>query len=503
MLGRHGGAASNNNHPGQVSGLGLIDLKRIWRLAVRAVAATAGVAALCGPSAVSAETLNDALAAAYQYNPQLDAERARLRATDEEVTRARSGFRPVISGNADVSYDWSKTRTTAGTNESEVKPRGYSFDVVQPIFSGFRTINAVNEQEANVRAARETLRAVEQSVLLQAVTAFMDVVRDQAIVRLRENNVNVLSRELRATEDRFAVGEVTRTDVAQAQARRAGAVSALDLAKANLKTSRAVYERVVGHAPGNLVEPKGFERFLPRTLEEAIHVGTHENPAVVNALYLEQAAKFAVDRIRGELLPSVQLEASYADRFDTSTTVREAEGVSVTGRLTVPIYEGGEVYARVRQQKHIHISRLQEIEQARSESEEQVVAAWSQLLAARAQVESDQSQVEANTTALTGVREEERVGQRTLLDVLNAEVELLNSQVQLVSTRRNVVVSSYSVLAAIGRLDAVNLGFTSIAYDPEAHYQEVRRKPWGTSITHSDGRIEELPPSSDGSDPVK
>lgn len=448
---------------------------------------------MCAPA--QAETLNQALASAYEYNPQLDAERARLRATDEEVTRARSGFRPVIQGNADINYQYNRQRGMFGTNESEIKPKGYSIDAVQPIFSGFRVINAVNEQEANVRAARETLRAVEQDVLLQAVTAFMDVVRDQAIVRLRENNVNVLSRELKATEDRFAVGEVTRTDVAQAQARRAGSVSALDLARANLKTSRATFERVVGHPPGNLIEPNGFERWLPNSLEEAKNIGTAENPGVVSSLYLEQAARFGVDRIRGELLPSVQLEASYSDRFDTSTTIDESETAVVTGRLSVPIYEGGEVYARVRQQKHIHVSRLQEIEQARSEAEAQVVASWSQVLAARAQVESDQSQVSANTTALTGVREEERVGQRTLLDVLNAEVELLNSQVQLVSTRRNVVVSSYTLLASVGRLDAVNLGFTGIAYDPEAHYQEVRRKPWGTSITHSDGRYEELPPS--------
>jgi outer membrane protein len=251
------------------------------------------------------------------------------------------------------------------------------------------------------------------------------------------------------------------------------------------------------------VEPAGYERWLPKSLEEATNIGTHENPSVVNALYLEQAANFAVDRIRGELLPQVQLEAAYVNRFDTSEFVNESEQAVVTGRLTVPIYEGGEVYARVRQQKHIHVSRLQEIEQARSESESQVVASWSQLLAARAQIQSDQSQVDANTTALTGVREEERVGQRTLLDVLNAEVELLNSQVQLVSTRRNVVVASFAVLAAVGRLDAVNLGFTGIAYDPEAHYQEVRRKPWGTSITHSDGRREELPPPPEGADPVK
>jgi outer membrane protein len=481
----------------QVLGLDLLDLVRTSRLALLAVSA-AGTFALCASVNAQAESLNEALAAAYQYNPQLDAERARLRATDEEVTRARSGYRPVITGSADLNYQFNKASTSLGSTTQEIKPGGYSIDAVQPLFNGFRTINSVNEQEANVRAGRETLRAVEQSVLLSAVTSYMDVVRDQAIVRLRENNVNVLSRELKATEDRFAVGEVTRTDVAQAQARRAGAVSALDLAKANLKTSRAVYERVVGHAPGGLVEPRGYERFLPNSLEEATRIGTHENPAVVNALYLEQAAKFGVDRIRGELLPSVQLEANYSDRFETSELVNEQESATVTGRLTVPIYEGGEVYARVRQQKHIHISRLQEIEQARSESEESVVAAWSQLLAARAQVQSDQSQVSANTTALTGVREEERVGQRTLLDVLNAEVELLNSQVQLVSTRRNVVVSSYTVLASVGRLDSVNLGFTSVSYDPEAHYQEVRRKPWGTSITHSDGRTEELPPLPEG-----
>jgi len=478
----------------------LSKLNRMVRLALLVGCLPAGATGLCVIAPAHAETLNEALAAAYQYNPQLDAERARLRATDEEVTRARSGYRPVITGNADINYEHNKTRP-GGSDDS--KPKGYSVDVVQPVFSGFQTYYDVNQQEANVRAGRETLRSVEQQVLLDAVTAYMDVVRDQAIVKLRENNVSVLSRELKATQDRFAVGEVTRTDVAQAQARRAGAVSALDLARGNLKTSRATYERIVGHAPNSLVEPGGYDRTLPRTLDEAKNIGEHENPSVVGALYTEQAARYAVDQIRGALLPQVQLEASYGDRWPDSNGIQETEAATVTGRLTVPIYEGGEVYARVRQAKHIHVSRLQEIEQARSQTEADVVAAWSQLLAARAQVESDQSQVDANNTALTGVREEERVGQRTLLDVLNAELEYLDSQVQLVTTRRNVVVSSYTVLASIGRLDATNLGFASLAYDPEVHYQEVRRKPWGTSITRSDGSVEELPPSTDDAAPVK
>jgi outer membrane protein len=464
--------------------------RRLLRASMFAVGVGAGLAAaLARPTA--AETLEEALAAAYAYNPRLDAERARLRATDEEIARAMSGYRPVITGNADVSYENTNTEPDSAS-QGTMHPRGYSVDLVQPIFTGLQTVNAVNESEANTRAGRETLRDVERAILLEAVTAYMDVVRDEAIVRLRENNVNVLSRELKATEDRFAVGEVTRTDVAQAQARRSGAVSALDLARANLKTSRAAYERVIGHGPRGLAEPHGYDRAVPRTLAEATGVGTRESPAVVGALYREQAARYAVDRIRGELLPRVQLEASYADRFGTSRSIDEVETATVTGRLSVPIYEGGEVYARVRQAKHVHVSRLQEIEQARSETEAAIVAAWSQLMAARAQSESDKAQVEANRTALTGVREEERVGQRTLLDVLNAELELLDSQVRLVTTRRNVVVSAFTVLASIGRLDVASLGLVATAYDPEVNYQEVRRKWWGVSVTHMDGTREEI-----------
>ena len=460
-------------------------------MASAGAALLAAVAGAC-PAPALAETLNESLSSAYRYNPQLDAERARLRATDEEVARARSGYRPVITGNADVNWLHTNLRPDNLLTEGTVYPKGYSVDLVQPIFTGFQTYNAVNESEALVRTGRETLRGVEQDVLLDAVTAYMDVVQQQAVVRERENNVNVLSRELKATEDRFSVGEVTRTDVAQSLARRAQAASDLDRARADLKTFRGTFERVVGHAPTNLVEPSGYERLLPRSLEEAIAIGTRENPAVVGALYREQGARFAVDRIRGELLPQVQLEAIYENRFDTVLGGNEVEVGSVTGRLSVPIYEGGEVYARVRQAKQIHVSRLQEIEQFRSQTEEQIVAAWSQLLGARARVESDKVQVQANETALTGVREEERVGQRTVLDVLDAERELVNSQVTLAISRRDVVVASYSLIAAIGRLDVLNTGVTETVYDDEAHYQEVRRKWFGLSITHADGREEHL-----------
>ena len=456
--------------------------------------AVAGLLALGGalhPSGAAAETLHEALAAAYKYNPRIDAERARLRATDEEVARANSGYRPFVSGSADVTNTWQRTRpptTGDGSNTS----KGYSVGLTQSLFSGFRTVNAVNEAEAVVRAGRETLRDVEQGVLLEAVTAFMDVVRDQAILRLRENNVNVLSRELQATRDRFAVGEVTRTDVAQAEARRAGSISALDLARSNLKISRATFERVIGHTPGRIVEPKGAYSRLPRTQDEAIAIAIREAPSVVGALYREQAARFTVEKIWGELLPEVQLEASYNQRFDPATSIDEREGTTVTGRVNIPIYSGGEVHARVRQAKQTHLSRIQEIEQYRTEAREAVYSAWAQLTAAKAQLESDQAQVSAARTALTGVREEQKVGQRTILDVLNAEQEFLSAQVSLETTRRNLVVTSYLVQRSIGRLTSEQLSLTKVVYDPEAHHQEVRRQWWGISITHADGRHETL-----------
>ena len=470
-----------------------IESRRIVRrVSAAAIACAIGMAVAAWSATPSlAETLNQALSATYKYSPRLDAERARLRATDEEVARANAGYRPNITGNADVTYQDNRTRP-AGTTNGGNTAKGYSINLVQPLFRGFQVTNAVNEAESAVRAGRETLRDVERAVLLDAVTAYMDVVRDQAIVRLQENNVNVLSRELRATQDRFAVGEVTRTDVSQAIARRSGSVSQLDLARANLKTSRASYERVTGNPPSNLSDPPVPERVLPKSLDEAISIGQRENALLVAALYREQGARYTVERIRGELLPSVQLEASYAERWDPSRNTEESETGTVATRMTVPIYEGGEVYARVRQAKHTHVSRLQEIEQVRTEVRQSVVAAWSQLQAARAQLISDKTQVDANQTALSGVREEEKVGQRTLLDVLNAEQELLNSQVTLETTRRNLIVASYSVLAAIGRLDSLTLGTAAQVYDPEQHYTEVRRKWWGLSITHEDGRRERV-----------
>ena len=445
--------------------------------------------ALLGAPPASAETLRQALAATYQANPRLDAERARLRATDESVPQAKAGYRPTATANADTGYQRSETKPGLQSDGSG-QTWGYSINVEQSVFRGFRTVNGVREAEAGVRAGRENLRNVEQQVLLEAVTAYADVLRDQALVRLREGNVAVLTKDLQAAEARRAVREVTRTDVAQSQARRARAVSALDLARSNVKTSRAIYERVVGRPANGLSEPSPPAKLVPQSVEDAIKIAEKEHPNVISALFREKAARHTVDRVWGELLPDVRLEASYGQRFDPSSTVREQDSASVTGRVRMPLYEGGETQARVRAAKHTHVSRLQEIEQARSETQALVVTAWSRLAAARAQLQSDRVQVESARIALEGVREEERVGQRTLFDVLNAEQELLDAQVQQVVTRRDLIVSTFSLLASIGRLNAMELKLTDAVYDAEAHYEEVERKWWGVSITHASGRTE-------------
>ena len=405
-----------------------------------------------GITGASAETLKQALRSAYRSNPQLDAERARLRATDEEVPRARSGWRPVINGQADFGSRRSQTKPRSA-GDGRVGSRSYSLTLSQPVFTGLRTLNAVREAEANVRAGRANLRNVEAQILLEAATAFADVVRDRALVQLNRGNVRVLGNELRAARARRQAGEVTVTDVAQARARLARAKSGLDQAKANLKSSRAEFLRVVGHQPRKLRSAKFSRHLTPSRLSSAIKIAMDESPIIIAALYREQSARHNVGKLRGELLPSVSLEANVQTTTGVSRLIDEQNSASLMGRVTVPIYQGGETRARVRQAKHSHVSRLQEVEQTRD-----------QVRAARTNLASDREQVRAAQIALEGVREEEQVGQRTILDVLNAEQELLDASTSRVRTVRDVVVAQYTLLAALGRLDASFLKLKTDVY---------------------------------------
>jgi outer membrane protein len=492
-----------------------------WRLRGGAALVIAFLVVTAFGRPASAETLEEALADAYLINPVLNAERARLRATDEQVALAKSGLRPFVFGTADTAF--LNTNTTidrrrnnlpsdiglltgpinqafptttptttgaipldqafgqgeAGEDDGVTQPRGYAVNLTQPIFQGFRNVNAIRQAKATVQAAREVLRTVEQTVLLDATTAYVNVVRDQAIVRLRENDVTVLSEQLKATRDRFEVGEVTRTDVAQAEARRAEALATLAAAQANLKTSRAAYEQIIGHPPGNLVTPPSIRHLLPPGLNDAMTLGDGENPIILAAVYNEESSLYAVQQIMGEMLPEVTLEAQYEKRFDLGSTIESQEQTRVMGRLNVPFYQGGSVSARVRQAKETNNQLKKEVEDARLRVHADVIAFWGILQSSGPAISSAEAAVAANKIALTGVREEEKVGQRTTLDVLDAQRELLNSQIGLVTALRDRIVAEYSLYAAIGRMDAQTLGLPVPYYDPIEHYDIVKNKWFG------------------------
>ena len=441
-------------------------------------------------AAGSIETLNEALASAYLINPILNAERARLRAADEQVAFAKSGLRPTINAYADTSYQNAHDQIVSGDPTAQANfgpngdiisdgvthPRGYSLQLSQPLFKGFQNLNAIRQAKSSVQAGRETLRATEQATLLAAATAYADVVRDQAIVRLRETNVTVLTEQRGRTRDQFNLGEVTTTDVAQAEARLSVAIAFLNAAQATLKGSRAVYEQVIGRPPGRLVGLPSIVSALPSSLDDAMTVADGENPLILSGVYQEEASLYTVSQITGELLPQITLEAQYERRFDESKALEEEETTTVMGRLKVPLYQGGGVAARVRQAKEINIQFKREVEGARLRAHSDVIANWGILQSSIAEIASAKAAVASNRIALEGTRQEEKIGQRTTLDILNAQLELLDAEIGLVTAVRNRAVAEYALAAAVGRLDAQSLGLTVPYYDPIEHYDTVKNK---------------------------
>ena len=441
------------------------------------------------------ESLNAALALAYTNNPQLQAARAQLRATDETVPQARAARRPQITGQAGAGHEDRNLTLTRPLRsnildsrgrqidlDSRDDPRGYSVTLNQSLFRGFQTINTIREAEANVLATRESLRNTEQTTLLNAVTAYMDVIQNQATVGLQKNDVDVLTEYLSSNERRFKAGALTETDLAQSKAQRAASTASLEGARGQLKSSEATYFEVIGRRPGVLRHPASIAHLLPRTLGEAIEISQREHPAVVSALFQEEAARNAVAAARGKMLPQVDLQLQHSREFDSSAIVEEKGDTSAFVRLTVPFYQGGAPSSQVRQAKQTLFQRQEDVRQARLQVRSGVVSAWSQLASARAQLVSNRVAAEANNVALTGTRREEKAGTRTVLDVLNAQQTALTSRVQLVVGDRNVVVAAYTLLSAIGRLSALNLRLAVEHYDAEAYYNFVRRKLWGTRV---------------------
>lgn len=431
-----------------------------------------------------ADDLNAALSQTYIANPTLDSARAQLRSTDEGVPQALSGWRPTVTAQANAGAAWTHNGTKALPGQTIVDrnqqfyPRTYSLTVTQPVFNGFGTVSGTHAAENRVRSGRAQLLDTEQQVLFQAVQAYMSVVSNTSILELNRNNVKVLQAQLQATQDRFDAGEVTKTDVSQAQASLQGAVAAEIAAEGDLTASKAVYRQVIGQEPVQLTVPN-VPPNLPLSEAEVVDL-SQQQPLVVAARFIVDATKDDIDTQFSELLPSVSLQGSVS-HTDAQTSDRDhANDGTILGVLTVPLYQAGAPDSRVRQAKQIYQQAMRQLDETRRSAVQQAVAAWQALETAQAQITSFEEQVRANGIALEGVRQEQTVGARTVLDVLDAEQALLNSKVNLVTAQTNLVIARYQVLQAAGRLNAKDLALNVPVYDPAQHYNEVRNKWWGT-----------------------
>ena len=462
---------------------------------VTGAAAAVLLLAYMGPMPALADTIEAALVRAYQNNPQLNAQRAQVRFTDENVPQALSGYRPKVAITGSAGYQYTDTNSTQGGSPTAIvrteihganPPRSVGATVSQTLFNGQQTANKTRAAESQVSGAREALRVLDQTVLLSAATIYMDFLRDSAIVEVQQSNVRVLEQTLKQTKDRFNVGEVTRTDVAQSEAQLAAGKTQLLTAEANLVTTRSNFRRIIGNEPQGLAPGSPVDRFLPGTLPSAVELGLIENPNVTAQMFGIDVSYLQVKVNEGALLPTVTLQAAVQQSYEQTMTVYRSFGASAIANVTVPIYQGGAEYSLIRQSKETLAQQRLALEQVRDQTRANVVTAWGQLVAGKAQVTSAQSQVTASEIALNGVREEAKAGQRTTLDVLNAQQALVNARVALVTAQHDRVVASYGVLNAVGRLSPQVLKLPTETYDPSVHYQQVRDS-W-VGVRTPDGR---------------
>ena len=425
-----------------------------------------------------ADTMEAALLRAYQTNPQLNAQRASVRATDENVPQALSGYRPKVTVTASGGGQFTNQLTNGSSGkkieEGPQGPHAVGATLTQTLFNGNQTANKTRAAESQVLGAREGLRLLEQSVLLAAATIYMDYLRDAAILEVQRSNTKVLEQTLRQTRDRYSAGLVTPTDVAQSQAQLAAGRTQELAAEATLATTRANFRRIIGNEPEQLAPASPVDRYLPETLQGAIDLGLAENPNVTAAMFGIDVNFLTVKVSEGALFPTVTLTASVQKTWQQTITQIRQFNASATAQVSVPIYQGGAEYSLIRQSKENLEQQRLNLEQVRDQTRADLVTAWGQLLAGKAQIASSQAQVSASEIALTGTRREASVGQRTVLDVLNAQHALVNARVALVTAQHDRVVASYAVLSAVGRLSPKVLHLATPIYDPGVHYHQVR-----------------------------
>lgn len=459
-------------------------------LAAALVLGVAGMARADTP-ADGVHTLTDALAAAYANNPTLQAARAQLRSVDENVPTALAGWRPQVNASANGGYMDAGVIThypSLGYNAKAKALRGVNTEgltVTQPLWRGGQTRASTNQAENKVMAQRASLMGTEETVFTNVINAFVSVIAYQQVLALDVNNERVLTRQLQATNDRFRVGEITRTDVAQAEAALAGATATRQTAEGSLQTARAQFQQYVGVMPGQLASPQPLK--LPtRTIEEAKTMASTNNPSVVSALFNDAAAKDNFDLQYAKLMPNISLVGTVSRIEDASTVNVTTSYSEIVAQLTVPIYQGGSEYAAIRQARQLQQQARKQLYDARNTAVEQAISSWETYAAAHSTIDSTRAQIRSNQVALEGVQREAIVGSRTTLDVLNAEQTLLNSQVTLVQNLASLVTASYSVASAVGRLTAHDLALPVPYYDETAYYKAVKNKWIGTGDAATD-----------------
>jgi outer membrane protein len=448
------------------------DLRRGAAVLALALAATL-------PGEAAGDTLVDALAQTYTTNPRLLAQRASLRSTDEQVPTALSAWRPTVTMTGQAGYEDATQEAFDVEERVDLQPRSAAIAIEQPITTGGSEFATLEQAKNLVQGARAQLFSTEQAVLLDAATAFANVVRDTAVLQLNQNNERVLTEQLNATEDRFEVGELTRTDVAQAEARLAEAVANRIQAESVLTTSIANYERTIGPLPAELVRPRALSG-LPGSREDAIAIALANNPDIAASAFALAAAEDAVDVQISALLPSLSLRGEYSYSYESNQPNLESRRATILAQLSVPLYQSGAEYAALRSTRQVLSQRQSELDQTKRLVTEAVNAAWDQLNAARAAITSFQAQVRAQEIALEGTRQESTVGTRTVLDVLDAEQELFNAQVAVERSQRDEVVATYTLAQAIGGLTAQQLGLPVAYYDVTDHYESVKDDWIGT-----------------------
>jgi outer membrane protein len=427
------------------------------------------------PSA-AAEDFQQALVSAYNTNPRLMAERARVREIDENYVQAQAQGRINASISTSIGRTLVESETASlfgGTSSSDdwLSPQSGQLSIVKPLYQGGRVKGLKAQAKAGILSARQGLRNTEQNVLLSAATSYLDVLRDEETARIRRNNVRVLTRQKFASQDRFDVGEGTRTDIAQSDARLAAAEIGLAQADAQLAISRASYVRFVGNIPENLTKPPQFE--LPATLHEAQLRGRANNPQLVASRYNENAAQSAIHVAKSAGKPSLSLNGAVQGATDSSANVPRSESASITARLNIPLYAGGLNQSRVRAAKQAKIRSRFETRELERALDQTVANLWAQVIAAQRSLVASRKQVEAAEIAFEGVELEQQVGTRSTLDVLDAEQELLNAKLSVVEAERNFDVAGYQLLVTIGGFDSYSLQLPVERYDPETNYNIV------------------------------